>query len=258
MKVKVLGCSGGIGGNGLRTTCLAVDDDILIDAGTGAADLSLEALARIDHVFITHSHLDHIACLPFILDSVGDMRDRPLTMYATQETQDIIRAHIFNWKIWPDFSLIPTPENPFLRFKTISTGMPTILGERSITALPANHTVPAVGYLLDSGSASLAFSGDTSACDDLWQVLNVVNNLRYLIIEAAFPNDERALAMLSKHMCPSLLFEELNKLRRRTEVYVTHAKPGMFERIKQEIMEGTHSASRHRVAMLGVDQEFAF
>ncbi|HEY4071551.1 MAG TPA: 3',5'-cyclic-nucleotide phosphodiesterase [Herbaspirillum sp.] len=258
MKVRVLGCSGGIGGNGMRTTCLAVDDDILIDAGTGAADLSLEALARIDHVFITHSHLDHIACLPFILDSVGDMRSKPLTMYATQETMDIIRAHIFNWKIWPDFSQIPTPEKPFLRFKTISVGMPTMIGDRSITALPANHTVPAVGYLLDSGNSSLAFSGDTCACDDLWQVLNVVNNLRYLIIEAAFPNDERALALLSKHMCPSLLMEGLHKLRRRTEVHVTHAKPGLFERIRQEILESTNSASHHRVAMLQQDYVFEF
>jgi cAMP phosphodiesterase len=258
MKVRILGCSGGIGGNGMRTTCLAVDDDILIDAGTGATDLSLEALARIDHVFITHSHLDHIACLPFILDSVGDMRSKPLTMHATQETMDIIRAHIFNWKIWPDFSQIPTPEKPFLRFKTISVGMPTMIGGRSITALPANHTVPAVGYLLDSGSSSLAFSGDTCTCDDLWQVLNVVNNLRYLIIEAAFPNDERALALLSKHMCPSLLMEELRKLRRRTEVHVTHAKPGLFERIQQEILESTNSASHHRVSMLQQDYVFEF
>jgi ribonuclease BN (tRNA processing enzyme) len=258
MRVKVFGCSGGIGGNGMRTTCLAVDDDILIDAGTGAGDLSLEALVRIDHVFITHSHLDHIACLPFILDTVGHLRSKPLTVYATQETSDIIRTHIFNWKIWPDFSQIPTPENPFLRFKTVKLGMPTMLGERSITALPANHTVPAVGYLIDSGSASLAFSGDTTTCNDLWAVLNVVSNLRYLIIEAAFPNDERALAVLSKHLCPSLLMEELRKLRRRTDVSVTHAKPSMTARIGQEIRESTNSASHHRVTMLEQEQVFEF
>jgi 3',5'-cyclic-nucleotide phosphodiesterase len=83
-------------GSTLRTTSLLVDHDILIDAGTGAADLSLQALAQIDHVFVTHSHLDHIACLPFILDSVGAMRNSALTMYATRETQEIIRAHIFS------------------------------------------------------------------------------------------------------------------------------------------------------------------
>ena len=256
MKVRIMGCSGGIGGNGLRTTCLAVDDDILIDAGTGAGDLPLQALMRIDHVFITHSHLDHIACLPFILDSVGELRSRPLTMYATQQTQDIIRTHIFNWQIWPDFSRIPTPEQPFLRFETIAVGVPTIIGRRTITALPANHTVPAVGYLLDSGDASLAFSGDTCVCDDLWQALNAVGNLRGLIIEAAFPDSERALALLSKHLCPSLLLEELDKLTRGTDVFITHAKPGQFDRIRQELADGAGRVPRHRLAMLQHDQAF--
>ncbi|MEK7843908.1 MAG: 3',5'-cyclic-nucleotide phosphodiesterase, partial [Pseudomonadota bacterium] len=188
MRVQILGCSGGIGGSTQRTTSLLVDHDILIDAGTGAADLSLPALAQIDHVFITHSHLDHIACLPFILDSVGAMRSNALTMYATRETQEIIRTHIFNWLIWPDFNQIPDDKNPYLRFHTITLGEPVVLGGRSITALPANHTVPAVGYHLDSGKASLVFSGDTTVCDALWQAINRIGNMRTLIIEAAFPN----------------------------------------------------------------------
>src|SRR5688572_15917910 len=136
MKVRILGCSGGIGGRHLRTTSMLVDSDILIDAGTGVGDLSVAELALIDHVFITHSHLDHIACLPFILDSVGDMRNKPLTMYATPATEEIIRTHIFNWAIWPDFSEIPNSENPFLRFQTIRLGENVLLNGRKITALP--------------------------------------------------------------------------------------------------------------------------
>ena len=46
MKVRVLGCSGGIGGRSLRTTSLLVDDDILIDAGTGLTELPLDAQAH--------------------------------------------------------------------------------------------------------------------------------------------------------------------------------------------------------------------
>src|SRR3989338_375436 len=103
MKVKVLGCSGGIGGRHLRPTSLLIDHDILIDAGTGVGDLSLAELAMIDHVFITHSHLDHVACLPFMVDSAWAMRDRPLTIYAIEETLDTLKQHTFNWKIWPDF-----------------------------------------------------------------------------------------------------------------------------------------------------------
>ena len=108
MKVRILGCSGGIGGRHLRTTSLLVDNDILVDAGTGVGDLAIAELAQIDHVFITHSHLDHLASLPFMVDTVGDMRSRPVIVHATEATLEIIRAHIFNWAIWPDFSVIPS------------------------------------------------------------------------------------------------------------------------------------------------------
>lgn len=238
MKIRILGCSGGIGGSDLRTTSMLVDHDILIDAGTGVGDLSIAELALIDHVFITHSHLDHIAFLPFILDAVGDLRAKPLTMYATQATQDIIRTHIFNWKIWPDFSEIPDAKNPYLRFRTIRLAEHTVLGDRKITALPATHTVPAVGYCLDSGRASLVFTGDTTANDDFWQELNKLSNLRYLIIETAFSDCERKLAVLSKHLCPSMLGEELQKLHRDPEIFITHLKPGRSEVTMQEIQKG--------------------
>jgi ribonuclease BN (tRNA processing enzyme) len=255
MKVRILGCSGGIGGKHLRTTSMLVDHDILIDAGTGVGDLSVAELALIDHVFITHSHLDHIACLPFILDTVGDMRNKPLTMYATQATQEIIRTHIFNWAIWPDFSEIPNAENPYLRFHTIRVGEDTILSGRKITALPAKHTVPAVGYRLDSGVASLVFTGDTTVNDDLWKEVNKINNLRYLIIETAFSNSERRLAIMSKHLCPSLLREELLKLQRTPEIFITHLKPGQIELTMREIEE---NIGEYNARMLQNNQVFDF
>ena len=228
MKLRVLGCSGGIGGN-LRTTSFLLDHDVLIDAGTGVSELGLTELCLIDHVFVTHSHLDHIACIPFMVDSVGFMRDRPLTVYATQETLDILRQHIFNWKIWPDFSEIPNAQQPFMRYQPIGLGETVVLNGRKITPLPANHTVPAVGYHLDSGQASLVFSGDTFVNDGLWSVVNKIENLRYLIIETAFSNMEKDMAVLSKHLCPSLLADELAKLKREAEVFITHLKPGEVE-----------------------------
>ena len=234
MKIKVLGCSGGIGG-ALRTTSFLVDDDILIDAGTGVGDLSIEQLAAIDHVFITHSHLDHITSLPFLIDTVMGMRKHPITVYAIADTLKVLREHIFNWKVWPDFNVIPDPAQPFLQYKEIKLGETVELGSRKISALPANHVVPAVGYQLDSGKSSLVFSGDTTSCETFWQQVNKVDNLRYLIIETAFSNAEIELAKISKHLCPSMLVDELNKLSQSAEIYITHLKPGEGEIIMQEI-----------------------
>ena len=241
MRVRVLGCSGGIGGPHLRTTSMLVDDDILIDAGTGVGDLAMAELLKIDHVFITHAHLDHIACLALIGDSVGDMRETPLTVYATQPTIDILQRHIFNWAVWPDFTQVPSPERPFLRFQAIRVGEKLSPGDRAartqrqITALPANHTVPAVGYHLDSGHAALVFTGDTGVCAEFWQEVNKIHTLRYLIVEAAFANRDLQLATLSKHLCPDLLIGELARLERAAELFITHLKPGQGELIMQEI-----------------------
>lgn len=236
MKLRVLGCSGGIGGN-LHTTSLLLDRDVLIDAGTGVAGLSLAEMSGIDHVFVSHSHLDHIACIPLLVDSVSFMRDKPLTVYATQATLETLQQHIFNWKIWPDFTQIPDARQPYMRFQSIELGRAVNLNGRKITALPANHVVPAVGFQLDSGAASLVYSGDTTSNDAFWKVVNRIDNMRYLIIETAFPNAEKDLAVMSKHLCPSLLAEDLRKLQHKPEIYITHLKPGEVELTMREIEE---------------------
>ena len=237
-KLKILGCSGGIGGKLQRTTSMLLDHDILIDAGTGVGDLSVTELAAIDHVFVTHSHLDHIACLPLMIDTVGDRRNKPLVVHATKAVLTILRNHIFNWAVWPDFSEIPTAEAPFMRFETIEVGQPVEVAGRTITALPVEHTVPAVGYRIDSGEGSLVFSGDTGLCTNFWRAVNQIENLRYLIVECAFSNREERLARLSKHYCPSLLAKDLLKLQRSCEILITHLKPGQIELTMEEIAEG--------------------
>lgn len=241
MQIKVLGCSGGIGGE-LRTTALRVDHDILIDAGTGVGDLSIDELLAIDHIFVTHSHLDHIGFIPLLLDTVQGLRTKPVTVYANDETILALRTHIFNWVIWPDFNKIPSDIQPILRYTAIKLGETITLDGRKITALPVNHIVPAMGFHINSGKTSLVFTGDTTTCDALWMEVNKIENLKYIIIETAFSNSEHALAIVSKHLCPIMLQAELAKLKCHpithqlsVEVFITHLKPGEGEIIMQEI-----------------------
>lgn len=256
MRLRVLGCSGGIGGRLQRTTSLLLDQDILIDAGTGVTELSIAELAMVDHVFITHTHIDHIAALPLLIDTVADRRrDRPLNVYGTPAVIQIMRNHIFNWAIWPDFSELPTVEKALMRFNTIELGQMLAFGTRQITALPVDHTVPAVGYRLDSGSASVVFSGDTGCCDAFWRAVNTVQNLKTLIIECAFSNRERHLAIISKHLCPELLAGELQKLERPCDIYITHLKPGQLELTMEEI---ARDLGEFKPRMLQNNQIFEF
>ncbi|MDD2991069.1 MAG: 3',5'-cyclic-nucleotide phosphodiesterase [Zoogloea sp.] len=236
MKVRVLGCSGGIGGRDQRTTALLVDQDVLIDAGTGVGDLEFDELLRIDHIFVTHAHLDHIAMIPLLVDTVGDARAMPLVVHGTPETLRILRSHIFNWLIWPDFSSIPDRQNPFLRFQEMRVGESARLSDgRTIRALPALHTVPAVAYQVSCAGGSLVFSGDTTYSEPLIAAINAIPDLRHLIVETAFPDALQDLALSSRHLCPSLLALFLDRIVSNPEVWITHLKPSRAAATLEEI-----------------------
>ena len=160
MKLKILGCSGGIGPR-LRTTSLLIDNDVLIDCGSGVGDLTQDEQNGIQHIFLTHGHLDHIAFIPFLVDSAFDaLVNKPITIHLQAETLDMLRQHIFNWQIWPDFARLPDEKNPVILYDVIKPGQQIRLGERIIEAIPVTHTQPAVGYRVQSpAGGSFAFSG---------------------------------------------------------------------------------------------------
>ncbi len=233
MRIRVLGCSGGIGG-GLHTTSLLVDDDILIDSGTGVGSLSLDEMAGIRHIFVTHSHLDHIAGIPLLVDSIFERIGSPITIHAQAPTLEALRTHIFNWVIWPDFTRLPTAQKPVLRYELMEPGSTLQLADRSIEMIPVRHIVPGVAYRVSADGKSFAFSGDTSSNDSLWAALNRHDKLDLLIVECAFPNDSVELSRLAAHYCPSLLAADMAKLRHQPAVHLTHLKPGSEDVIFSE------------------------
>lgn len=236
MRVTVLGCNGSITGE-RRTTCYRGDDDILVDAGSGAGDLSLEQAIAIDTVFLTHSHLDHCCFLPMLADAAGSFRDRPLTVYALPETIAALKQHMLNGQLWPDYTAQPTPERPYIRFHPLQVGETVELGGRRVTALPARHAVPCVAYRLDSGAASLVYSADTTLCEEFWQALNHIDNLKYLLIENTFLNDNAAGAQRSGHMTADLLARGLKLLQRPVKLFIVHMEAGREENAMREVLE---------------------
>lgn len=234
MRIEVLGCSGGIG-DGRHTTSFLVDDDILLDAGSGVTTLSLAALARIRHVFLTHSHLDHILSLPLLLDSVAAHRSEPLVLHAIPEVLEILKDHLFNWRIWPDFARVPSLEAPFLRYAPLVLNAPLVLEDREFTAIPAHHVVPATGYLLRGPTGSLLFSGDTDSHHALWDAANAASDLRHLLVECSFANAQKSIAHASRHYHPARLVADLASLKPGVQVWISHLKPGGEDPIMAEL-----------------------
>lgn len=246
MKITALGCSGGIGA-GLRTTCLRIDDDILIDAGTGLGDMPLEQMARVRHIFLTHSHLDHVTGIPLMVDSVFELARAPVVVHGQPETLEALKEHVFNWTIWPDFGVLPSKERPVLRWEPMLPGDVFELEGRTLEMIAVNHQVPGVGYRVEDASGVFAFSGDTTTNDTFWEALNRYPRLDALLVECSFLNKSRELSEKSFHYCPSMLAADIAKLKHKPQVYISHLKPGDEEALMEECRLALPDFKIHRV-----------
>jgi ribonuclease BN (tRNA processing enzyme) len=256
MKIRVLGCGGSIGIPEEGTTSFLIDDDILLDAGTGVCSMRMSDLEKIQHVFLTHTHLDHICALPFLVDTVGVNRVHPLTVYASAASISALKAYIFNEAIWPDFTRIPSPERAVMRYQEIHSEQAVEVGRRRFLPIDVNHSVPAFGFLVDDGGSAWAFSGDTHRTDRFYELINATPEVSRLFIESAFPDHEDWIADLSYHLCPGFLFDELKKLRSSCEVWISHLKPREADTICTQLKDP--ALATRQVHLLQAGMEFHF
>ncbi|MFT5500683.1 MAG: ribonuclease BN (tRNA processing enzyme) [Woeseiaceae bacterium] len=236
MRIRILGCSGGIGA-GSRTSAMLVDDDVLLDAGTGIGDLAIDDLHSIRHVFLTHAHLDHIAGLPMLIDSnFEEDFEVPVTVYAREETLKAIQDHLFNDVIWPDFAKLPCADNAMLQYVVCNPGDTITIGHREFHAVDVSHSVPSLGYTVKNSGGAFAISGDTKTNETLWPVLNACDDLKVLVIEVSFPDEQEKLATTAGHYCPSTMCKDLELLDHEPEIWLTGMKPGEEERILGQVI----------------------
>ena len=259
MILNVLGCSGSIAA-GCKTTAFLLDGDVLIDAGTGVGDVALDALARVDHILISHSHLDHVLSIGLIADGVMRARQAlgrgPIRVHALPETLAALRTHIFNGVIWPDFTRLPSADHPALELVPFAVGDVLTLNGKRIEVLSAVHTVPAVGFAV-AGRAGRGidpgwwvYTGDTGPNPHLWERLRRMK-VAHLIIETAFSDQESQLAHISRHLCPAALGQELAQLKGSVDVHITHIKPGEMDAVMSQI---GRLGTTHRIHALTAGQ----
>ncbi len=234
MKVKFLGAYGG-NTNTSNLTSFLVDDCFALDAGCLTQVLTLEQQVSITDVVVTHSHLDHTLCLPFLVDNLFDKTEAPLRIWAGAKVIDALRKHIFNDVVWPDFTLLPSPEKPMIEFRLVEPEKPFQIGHLRIMAVPVNHVVPCFGYFVENDRASVLFTSDTCNTDRIWEIANRKDNLKAVVVDCSFPNHMEELARNSGHLTPNLLANDLAKLEKDCRILIYHLKPMFQQTVLQQL-----------------------
>lgn len=259
MKIRVLGChgsdqllEGGLHARQCRTCGFLINETVMLDAGTVGAALTLPEQRRIRHILLSHLHFDHIKGLPTFADNLVDEGVHSVTLNSIHEVLDGLQAYVFNGEVYPDFLTLPDPQHSIFVCRPIEARKESEFSGLRVTAIPVNHLVPTVGFLIKEGDSSLLYSGDTCVTDELWAVAAREPTLKAAFIETSFPDEMEDLARVSKHLTPSLFAQEFRKLGRPDlPVYVYHLKP----RFKQEISRQLAALGIRRLTVLEEGQE---
>ncbi len=218
-----------------RQTSFLLDGTVSLDAGALTQSLTLEEQARVRSIIITHSHLDHVASLPFLVENVFGRTSGAIEIVATKEVAGLLQDHLFNDAIWPDFTRIPNHLLPAITFRVIEAGVPFRVDGLMAMAVPVSHVVPTFGYLVWNDESCVVFSSDTGPTERLWAEARNRPDLKAIFVECSFPDAMAEIAEVSKHLTPATLRAEMRKFPPGVPVNLYHMKPPTLPQLRADV-----------------------
>lgn len=229
--------SDGPGARGQFLTSYLINRAIAIDAGGLGLLGDLNAQFGVTDVFLTHSHMDHIASLPLLLDTAFGPRGPSVRLHASEATLDCLRRDIFNDRVWPSFLDMTRDGKPLIEVDVLEAGRPVEVHGLRLTPIEVDHVVPTLGFLIESPTATVAIPSDTGPTAAFWQAAQDVRELDAVFLECSFPNARQDLADISKHLTPATFAAEIAKLARlETRVIAVHIKPWFFDQVAADLV----------------------
>lgn len=251
MKIRILGCNGGQL-PGKKLTAFLLNGDLLIDAGTVAVSADMKAQRAVKNILLSHAHLDHIGAMPFYAVNISNYKNDSVKIFGSQHTINAVQQHLMNGVTWPDYSKINNPSiKPVFKYSIIEQNKWIVIGDYKVMAIPVNHTIPTIGFLIGKGSEYILYSGDTKDTEALWvEAKKLGKKLKAAFIEVTFPDSLHFLAEKTCHLTPKTLENQLKKmLPIIPKIYVYHLKP----QHQKEIIKDLKKIKHYKITVLEND-----
>jgi len=217
MKITVAGSGCGIPSPRRGSPCIAASVGKMLlafDCGPGAlramATVGLD-WAKLDSIFVTHFHTDHIADigpLLFTLNIPDVVRTKPLTVYGPPGLKSFHTRLVAAYGDW----LIPKRYDLYV---VELHGEPVESAEWRVETAHAEHSKPSYAYRLEAGGRSFVYSGDTDYSED---IVTLATDCDLLVLECSYPNElevdghlspRKAGTMAAKAGCRTLALAHL-------------------------------------------------
>jgi len=234
MRVRMLPSA--VAGHDLEfLTTFIVNGTVAIDAGALGFWGDLDGQQRIGHVFLSHSHADHVCSLPMFVTNTLAGRARNLVVHGHAPVLDSLERDLFNGRLWPDFLHATSERRPLLDLDETVEGRVCEVAGLRITPIRVNHPVPTMAHLVDDGDAAVVISTDSAPTSELWRAAARVPHLKGVFLGASFPEEEESLARVAGHLTPSQVDAEISKLDRAVPVFAVHIKPGHRQAVVDQL-----------------------
>jgi ribonuclease BN (tRNA processing enzyme) len=236
MKIKIFGSSVHDSARRQYVSSYLVNGSVAIDAGCLGLAGTPQEQESINHVFLTHCHIDHTASLPIFVENAWTPTEKCPCIYGSSSTLEDVQKHIFNNSIWPDFISLSLNMSPFLHLRPIKAEETVKADGLRITPVLVNHVVPTFGYVVTDGESAVIFGGDSGPTDRLWEFAHQTPGLRAVFLEASFPNSLTSLAKTSMHMTSEMFFGEVSKIPAGVNIIAVHIKVRYREQVIRELL----------------------
>ena len=227
----------------------AGNQSLLFDAGRGCLQRLRQlnqSYAKIDALFLTHLHSDHIVGLPdlWLTGWLISGRGSPLNIFGPKGTMEMInnlqKAFAFDIKIRVEDDKAPA-EGSRLSVREIQQG--TVYKKNGVTviAFEVDHgpVKPAFGYRIEYNGHSIVLSGDTRYSENLIKFAKGVDLLVHEVVIApdTLHRSDPKYPILAHHTTPEQASKVFNAVKPKLAVYSHIVK--LYGQDEQELFRRT-------------------